>query len=350
MSSRDDRLHLDGASLDRLWDAMNRQIAPIPGKRPTPVTDAAETIARVQKLDDAPQLGASEMDSLWSTIAAATLAPAVEPQRAASSPSLTQLFGSLVQSVIRQGAIGALGGMLVGFLVLGGGLRLLMRISAMLTDTGGYQMVTQNGNVVGEVTIEGTLSIMIFVGAMFGALGGIIVMAVRPWLPASGWSRYLLAGAIGFAVAAPAALEQGDNPDYQRFGILGLNVCLFTILPLLFGISVLPVLDALDRRISHELPRVSRSGWVLVKSVGLIVLSLPLIVSIPAALGTPPIGLLLLLPVVKVLADYWSDHAPTRMLKQQRQLRGEYLGRVLLTAPCLIGLVLTAQAVGRLTS
>jgi hypothetical protein len=350
MSSRDDLSQLDAASLDRLWDAMNRQIVPVPGRRASASTDAAETIARVQRLDDAPRLEPSELDALWSTIAAATIAPTVNPQRAGSVRSVASTTATLLQTAIRQSAIGILGGMLVGFLVLGGGLRLLMRLSAMMTDTGGYRTMTQDGNVVGEVTLGGTLSLMLFVGAAFGALGGTIVMAVRPWLPKARWRRYLLAGAIGFAVAGPSVLEHGDNPDYQRFGLLGLNICLFTILPLLFGIAVLPVLDALDRRVPPELPGRSRTWPDLMKSAGLIVLALPMIAIVPAAIGTPPVGVLMLLPVVRVLADRWSDHAPTRLLERQRAARGEFLGRVLLATPCLIGLMLTAQAVGRLTS
>lgn len=350
MSSLDDLSQLDASSLDRLWDAMNRQIAPVPGRHTTASSRAVETIARIQRLDDAPRLDPSGLESIWSTVAAATAAPAVKPQRVVGARATARTSANLLRTAIRQCAIGVLGGMLVGFLVLGGGLRLLMRLSALLTDTGGYRMVTQEGNAVGEVTLGGTLSLMLFIGALFGALGGIMVMAVRPWLPTTGWSRYLLAGAIGFAVAGPAVLEQGDNPDYQRFGLLGLNICLFTILPFLFGIAVLPVLDALDRRIPQELPGRSRTWTDLAKSAGLITLALPMIAIVPAAIGTPPIGLLLLLPVARVLANRWSDHAPTRLLKQQRAARGELLGRLLLATPCLFGLILTAQAIGRLTS
>ena len=287
---------------------------------------------------------------LWNTIAAATLAPAAAPIERAPVDSALQTLRQLVRSAIRQIAIGVLGGMLVGFLVLGGGLRLMMRVSAMLSDTGGNRVLTENGNVVGEITLGGTLSLMLFVGLTFGAMGGVIVMAVRPWLPAGGWSRYLLAGAIGFAVASPAVLQRGDNPDYKRFGILGLNICLFTILPFLFGIAVLPVLDTLDRRISKTLPGGFFKGADTIKSIALIFFALPILIILPAAIGSPPVGLLLALPVVRVIADVWSRHAKTRALQRRRETWGLYAGRVALAIPALIGLLLTAQAIGRLTS
>jgi hypothetical protein len=240
--------------------------------------------------------------------------------------------------------------MLVGIVVLGGGLRVLMRLAAMLTDTGGNRMMTENGNVVGEITMGGTLSLLIFVGLPFGALGGVIVMMVRPWLPVSGWVRYVLTGVIGFALAGSTVLDHGDNSDYRKLGIFGLNVCLFTTLPFLFGIAVLPVLDRLDRRIPRDLPGRSLEWRPLIGSVALIFLALPIIAIVPAVFGTPPLGLILALPLVKVGTDYWSGHAATRGLQRRREHWGLQLGRVALAVPSLVGLLLIVQAIGRLTT
>lgn len=349
MSSRDEP-QLDGAALDRLWDAMNRDIAPVAGRNASASIDAAETIALLRRHDDAPALDPFHQDAIWSSIAAGALQPVARPVSHEPSHVRVAAVTRLLQHAIRQIAIGVLGGMLVGFVVLGGGLRLLMRLAAMLTETGGHRMVTDNGNVVGDVTLEGTLAIMVFVGIPFGAMGGIVLMVVRPWLPASGWWRSIVAGAIGFAVASSTVLDRGDNPDYKRFGILGLNVCLFTILPVLFGIAVLPLLDWLDRRIPRELPG-RGSGWTAsMASAMLIVLALPAVFIVPAAVGIPPIGLLLALPVMKILVDWWSSHAATRPLRQQREAWGLWAGRVALAIPSLIGLLLTVQAIDRLTN
>lgn len=346
----DDRLvrELEPAALDRLWDAMNRQIAPVGGRTASASLDAAETIGRLIARDDAPHLAAPEIDLLWTSIAATTL-----PQSAANPRTAAGRTGTsathLLRAVARQIAIGALAGFLVGLVVIGGGLRLLMRLAALLSERGANQMVTENGNVVGEITLDGTLALLVFTGAMFGMAGGIVVMAVRPWLPSSGWRRYLLTGAIGFAVAGPAVLEAGENGDYKRFGILGLNICLFTLIPFFFGVAVLPAIDWLDRAISPSLPGLSR-GWPdVLKSAVLLALALPGLLLLPLAVQMPPVALLLVLPIVRAIAPIWLRRAPTRERRRQRECWENALARLMLVTPCVLGLALMAQAINRLT-
>jgi hypothetical protein len=348
---------LDTAALDRLWDAMNRQIAPVGGRTASPSLDAADTIGRLIDRDDAPHLAAREIDLVWASIAAVTLpemavvadSSPVAGRTSDQTPTATTGVIGLLRNVARQIAIGALAGFLVGLVVIGGGLRLFMRLAAILTEGGANQMVTENGNTAGQITLDGTLSILIFSGGMFGVVGGIVVMAVRPWLPASGWRRSLLAGGIGFAVAGPAVLEGGENGDYKRFGILGINVCLFTLLPFLFGIAVLPVIDWLDRAISPALPGLSRGWRDLLKSILLAPLVLMAVLLLPLALMMPPVALLLALPIVRVVAPIWLRRAATRDQRRQRERWEVRFARVMLVTPCLLGLVLMAQALNRLT-
>ncbi len=340
---------LEPAALDRLWDAANRQFAPVGGRTGAASIQAAETIRQLDARDDAPHATTAQLDAIWASVAAATL-PAENRNKVnpAPAPSVMAQMLALVQTVIRQTAVGALAGMLVGMIVIGLGARILMRISGMLSSERASRTLTENGNTVGEITLGGTLALMIFVGLAFGVMGGVAVMAVRPWLPAHGWRRYLATGIIGFAVAGPIVLEGGNNPDYERFGILGLNICLFTMLPFLFGLAVMPVIDAFDRRISPTLPGVSRGWSDLVKSLLMVPLLFPLVALIAAAFELEPVGLLLLLPVVRFVAPLWSRHAPTIDLRGRRELRGLQLGHVALAIPCLLGLTLMAQSIARL--
>ncbi len=293
MSPQDSQMDwsaLEPAAVDRIWDAMNRQIAPIGGRTPSASTEVADTLRLLEWHDDAPALGTSQQEAIWALVAAATFADLPMPSPAkASSPSrsrqgVTGAFRTildLLQRAVRQAAIGAIAGILVGMLVLGGVGRVFMRIAAMLSDAQSQGVLTENGNAVGDITLGGTLGLMIFAAAPFGLIAGVAVMAVRPWLPATGPMRYLATGAIGFAVAGPIVLEGGENGDYQRFGILGLNICLFTTLPFLFGVAVMPVIDWLDRRISLDLPGIHRGWWDVPKSLGLIVISIPSVLSGP---------------------------------------------------------------------
>jgi hypothetical protein len=343
---------MDPTALGRLWDAMNRQIAPVGGHTTPASSQAAATIRLLLDEDDAPHLTARETDVLWSSIAttlALPLAPPA-PSFSAGAAGYEEIFAEGARKLVRQLAIGVLAGFVIGFIVIGGGLRILMRISAMLTERDGQRMMTENDNVVGQITLDGTLALLLFTGALFGIVGGVVLMAVRPWLPASGWKRYAIAGFVGFATGGPAVLEGGENGDYRRFGILGLNVCLFTLIPVLFGIAVLPVIDWLDRSISPRLPGLQRGWSDIPKSVCMILLAVPALTAVLAAFTMPPAALLLLLPLLRILYLRWSHHAPTRELRQQREHWEPWLARLGLALPCLVGLVLMAQALGRLTT
>jgi hypothetical protein len=354
MSTRDDvpsGRSLEPAALDRLWDAMNRQIAPVGGRTGSASITAADTIRRLGEHDDAPHASARQIDAIWMAVAAQTL-----PGTIATSPDAPAHQGvelewrllALLQTVVRQTAIGAIAGFLVGMLVVGGMARLFMRFVAVLSPERLDGAVTNNGNQVGVITLSGTFELLFFGGAFPGLLGGIAVMAVRPWLPASGWRRYLLAGAIGFAVAAPMVLESGENPDYKRFGIFGINVCLFTLLPFFFGIAVVPVIDTLDRRVPRSLPSFRQGPVLALASLPMFLLTIPLLPLALVGLSLEPAGLLLLLPVIRVLAPFWVKHAPTLEERHRRELRGARIGYVALAAPCLLGLILMAQSLARL--
>jgi hypothetical protein len=347
---------MDPTALGRLWDAMNRQIAPVGGHTTTASSEAAATIRLLLDGDDAPHLTAPESDALWSSIATSLALPGTIASETPARSSAQQAAGYAAvladgaRGLVRQIAIGVMAGFVVGFIVIGGGLRLLMRVAAMLTERDSHRMMTENGNVVGQTTLNGTLALLLFTGALFGMVGGVVLMAVRPWLPARGWQRYAIAGFVGFATGGPAVLEGGENGDYRRFGILGLNVCLFTLLPVLFGIAALPVIDWLDRSISPDLPGIGR-GWPdIPKTALLIVLALPALAAIRVAVVMPPAALLLTLPLLRILYLRWSHRAPTRELRRQRERWEPWFARLALAVPCLVGLALMAQAVGRLTT
>ena len=211
---------------------------------------------------------ARHSDFIWASIAAATLRRSSDafnqrPALRARSLSLrSRSASSFSQSAVRQAAIGAIGRhpgwaswCLAGDCRCSCGWPLCFPIPDVERV---HDRKRQRWWV--RLRWAGPWRCCFFVGAPSACIGGIAVMAVRPWLPAGPAHGISLTGAIGFAVAGPAVLESGENGDYQRFGILGLNICLFTLLPFLFGIAVLPVIDWLDRRISPRLPGILAVG------------------------------------------------------------------------------------------
>lgn len=344
---------MDPAALDRLWNAMNRQVGPVGGRSAGASLEAAETIRTLDARDDAPHLTGSQFEAIWATVAAATLpaaatAPPLEAGRANGRLGFVARLLALIQLIIRQAAIGSIAGILVGAVVIGGGARVLMRIAALLSRPELTGAMTENGNRVGDVTLDGTLALLIFTGMAFGWLGGIVVMAVRPWLPAEGWQRLLLAGAIGFAVAGPMVLQGENRADYERFGILGVNICLFMLLPVAFGMAVIPVIDALDRRIPQALPSLRLGAKAAIASILMVLVALPLVTLVVSAFEGRPVGLLLLLPVVRYLTPLWARHAPTFGERQKRETRGTRIGYLALAVSCFLGLLLTAQSIAAL--
>ena len=94
---------------------------------------------------------------------------------------------------------------------------------------------------------------------------------------------------------------------------------------------------------------VPRGWWDVPKSVALVVLFLPSIQFLFALFALEPIGLLMLLPLIRAVWPLWARHAPTIEIRQRRDRIGLRVGQAALLIPCLLGLVLMAQAIGRLS-
>lgn len=156
----------------------------------------------------------------------------------------------VIGSAVRNGravGIAGLAGVLAGIAVGGIGGRVLMRVSAVLTGpvpaTG---LRTDNGNIVGEITVPGTIALVVFAGVANGLIGGLVYAALRPWLAPLGRR-----GAVGFGVLLLAALGfvviTPENPDFRRFGPAALNIAMFAVIYVLFGALLVSLHAALDR-------------------------------------------------------------------------------------------------------
>jgi hypothetical protein len=57
-----------------------------------------------------------------------------------------------------------------------------MRISAAATGPVCPTLITENGNWCGEITLAGTISLLLLAALFFGIPGGLVYAAMRPWL------------------------------------------------------------------------------------------------------------------------------------------------------------------------
>lgn len=140
--------------------------------------------------------------------------------------------------------VGCLGaGLLVGIIVAGLGSRLAMRlVAAANPDADGT--LTENGNVVGEITLEGTLDLVLFTGIPVGLLAGLVVFCVRRWLPAAMPWRGLALTLPLLALLGPGIFDS-ESSDFRLLEPAELSVAVFGALFPLAGLALAPLADEL---------------------------------------------------------------------------------------------------------
>lgn len=205
--------------------------------------------------------------------------------RAGPKPSLGRLAEPF-RDIARSG----LAGLLTGVLVAGVGGRLVMRAAALLVPDA-VGRFTENGNRVGDITVSGTLGLVIVAGLFFGLSGAILWVVISPWLPGSAGRRAVLAMPVAVALSG-VALIQASNPDFR---ILRHDVVIVAMLLVLVAIAGL-VISLLDGWLDQHLPPANASavadGTYFLLTIAGGVLVFPIVVA-SYIFGEGPLGLAL---------------------------------------------------------
>ena len=191
----------------------------------------------------------------------------------------SRLAAPPVAEVMRDIARGGIAGIIVGFFVAGLGGRLDMRLATIRhEDTVG--IFTENGEVIGHITLNGTLALMTFGGLGMGLLAGTIWVIVSPWIPGRGLARALVTAIVAVALGTPP-LVQRTNPDFAVLGHDPIVVALLVGLVGIVGFSIAVVDRALDARLPSPLRGIgtATTAYLIVTLMGL-VLILPLVIAI----------------------------------------------------------------------
>jgi hypothetical protein len=186
---------------------------------------------------------------------------------------------SPAREVLREIARGGIAGIIVGLIVAGIGGRLLMRAFTILhPDAVGA--FTENGNRIGDFTLNETLALLTFHGLGMGLMAGTIWVIVSPWIPGRGLARALVTALAAIALGTPPLIQR-TNPDFTILGHDPVVVALLVGLVGLVGFSIALVDGALDAHLPHPLRgfRVSTTVYLIVTLLGL-VLILPLVIAI----------------------------------------------------------------------
>ena len=158
-----------------------------------------------------------------------------------ASSSVRARFGDDVRVFSRIVVVGVAVGMLsVGVLS-----RLAMFVLARTNpDTAG--MKTDDGFTIDQFTLSGSLNLLV-VGAVLGALSGVLYAALAPLAIGPAWFRRASL-CVGAGVVAATQVVHADGIDFVALGPLLLAVGLFVLIPVLHVLA----LDLLSRRVSHD--------------------------------------------------------------------------------------------------
>ena len=141
------------------------------------------------------------------------------------------LRDDLVSGARTLGTITAVG-VVCGWLVVGVLARLAMLLLAVLNpDATG--VTSDDGFVIGQFTLSGSLNLMFVAGTFLGVLGAAAYAALRGLRVGPEWFR-LLSLSVGAGVVVGSQLVQSEGVDFRVLEPLWLAVGLFVLLPTIF--------------------------------------------------------------------------------------------------------------------
>ena len=257
-------------------------------------------------------------------------------------------FGELARHIVTAGLAGLGAGILVGG--LGG--RIFMRIVAAAASPLVQGARTEADAIIGEVSVEGSIFLIVFMGIFSGIIGAFLFAAFRPWLQWTGRYLGLAFGVVLIAVgSASSDMLNPDNPDFFLLGngifVVGLIFALF----LLFGM----VISTFYRRLDKRLPRTDGARGLARTYIVIAVVAFVFVLdgALSALFGNnvcgcdPPLvaGLFVLLVVLGTLL-FWASGISARFEKMESVARiMGYLGLVGATAFGLVRAVSDAVTV-----
>jgi hypothetical protein len=242
-------------------------------------------------------------------------APGLDPAGQTKRPPV----GLVVRRYLWYLTVAVASGVGAGLLAAGAGGRLVMRLLAVTAGVEAQGRITEAEEIVGRISVDGTLGFIVFTGLFFGLTSGVLYLLLHRWLPAS-WGSGLVYGAL-LLVVAGTRLEplRPDNPDFDLVGPEWVSVAAFAALVMFHGALV----AALAGRASRALP-------LLDARLRAVAAYAPLLLLVPLV---PVIPLLILVGLGVVLAS----QIPT-VVAAWHDRRLVVIGRIVLALVALVAL------------
>jgi hypothetical protein len=179
-----------------------------------------------------------------------TVEPPPPPASETAGPTERPRMGLVVRRYLWYLAVAVASGIGAGILAAGAGGRLVMRLLAVTAGADAQGRITEADQIVGRISVDGTLGFVVFTGVFLGLASGAAYLLLHRWLPA-GRAGGLAYGAL-LLVIAGTRLEplRRDNPDFDLVGPGWLSLAAFTALVVFHGVLV----AALAGRVSRAMP------------------------------------------------------------------------------------------------
>ena len=164
--------------------------------------------------------------------------------------------------------IGMIGGVVGGLLAAGAGGRLAMRLLAATAGDRAQGQITEADEVVGEITVGGTIGFVIFGGLFAGLVCAVIYLLVRKWLPNGSVGGLVLGGLLLVTLGSRVEPLRADNPDFDLVSPAWLAVSVFAALVFLHALVSVAVMA----RVSRSLPLFAARRRVVLAYLPLVLL------------------------------------------------------------------------------
>ena len=176
------------------------------------------------------------LTALWTGAAYRTW----EPQTGSADDSAPSPKAAALR-YMRGVAIALVGGFWAGALVTGPAMRLIMRLLAATAGNEAQGRITEAEEVIGEISLDGTIGLYIFGGVLPGLLSGAIYVVVRRWLP-RGRTGGVTFGLLHLVIAATRIDPlRPENVDFDVVGPGWLSVTTFALAAILHGMAVVAI-------------------------------------------------------------------------------------------------------------
>ena len=196
--------------------------------------------------------------------------------------------------------IGLIGGVVGGLLAAGAGGRLAMRLLAATSSDRVQGRITEADEVVGEITVGGTIGFIVFGGLFAGLVSSLIYLLLRKWLPHGLVGALVLGGLLLVTLGSRVEPLRSNNPDFDLVAPAWLAVSVFVALAFLHTIVTVAVMA-----------RVSRSLPLLAPRRSVVLAYLPLLLLLPTVFVGGVVVVIMLagaaLSMQPAVRRVWSD-------------------------------------------